>query len=533
MKDRSVFESTLLEILEEKNSDQNKAKKLIPILKSIKRLNHLYRRETTNLQKRKIMMEDKNPFISLEFSDKGKTPLIIAAANGDVQCLKLLLKAGANMESDNYDQHTPLMVAAKNGHVNCVSLLVKSKAKINAIARDCNHDETALMLAAQQGHAKVLQVLINSKADCTYTSSHYPKNDAFMLAAKGGHTDCVRLLMDKVDINKKNEARESAIEYAINGKYDELLQFLVHSNEIDIEQHLSWWDRASLLAISRNNLPALKILIDGKADIHYVFNNQTLISFAASCHFDSAIPILSQAGVDINAKNKYHETALMHAALNGDLNMISALVKAGATITGEEINYVMRYYIDPKKMASIATLLQLGSKMTDPAKFYKYINSGKISDDDPNLIYCYEIIYENFKKNPIVDHHGKKCFQMDNLVLGCQEFIDFIIELTQPLKKAKPYWQLETVKQLEQCSALKSVPSDILNIVALYDDSIGKAALSNQNTEYKIEPYIKNLENRVKDNKTAEKQIRFFSSQCGLNIENTSYMPQNSINIKP
>lgn len=66
----------------------------------------------------------------------GNTPLQIAAINGCVDIVKLLIDAGCNLDCVNYDKDTPLLDAVDNGHLGVVKLLLDAgvnprKANVN------------------------------------------------------------------------------------------------------------------------------------------------------------------------------------------------------------------------------------------------------------------------------------------------------------------------------------------------------------------------------------------------------------------
>src|SRR5438045_3390481 len=69
-----------------------------------------------------------------ERDDEDATALNLAAANGHVDVVKLLLKANANIETVAYQyRQTPLSSAAVNGHVDVVKLLLNANANIEAL----------------------------------------------------------------------------------------------------------------------------------------------------------------------------------------------------------------------------------------------------------------------------------------------------------------------------------------------------------------------------------------------------------------
>ena len=58
-------------------------------------------------------------------TDKGATPLFVAAEKGDLEVVRLLVESGANKDQGTTGKGaTPLYIAARNGHLEVVRLLV-------------------------------------------------------------------------------------------------------------------------------------------------------------------------------------------------------------------------------------------------------------------------------------------------------------------------------------------------------------------------------------------------------------------------
>mmetsp|Transcript_14721 Transcript_14721/g.23807 ORF Transcript_14721/g.23807 Transcript_14721/m.23807 type:complete len:897 (-) Transcript_14721:44-2734(-) len=77
-------------------------------------------------------------------SEDGITPLIAAASEGNVECVKLLLEAKADVNAKDKDGTNSLMAASARGHLDVVSALLGAGANVNEQNAD---GHTALMFA--------------------------------------------------------------------------------------------------------------------------------------------------------------------------------------------------------------------------------------------------------------------------------------------------------------------------------------------------------------------------------------------------
>jgi ankyrin repeat protein len=127
-----------------------------------------------------------------EFVDHNQnTALMIAACRGRVDCVRLLLAAGADQEARNREAHTPLLAAVRWGNAGCARLLVDNGVDKEATDSDGN---TALILAALHNHLDSVRLLIDAGANMN--ARNLREDTALMLATQSGHVDCARLLVD-------------------------------------------------------------------------------------------------------------------------------------------------------------------------------------------------------------------------------------------------------------------------------------------------------------------------------------------------
>lgn len=110
--------------------------------------------------------------------------LALACLGGDVEIVKLLLKAGADVNLGNkYDN--PIHNASKNGHACVVKLLIEAGANLKY------ENTNVICIAAHNGHIETVKQLI--KAGLNDENS---LGNALWHAACGGHVELVKFLLE-------------------------------------------------------------------------------------------------------------------------------------------------------------------------------------------------------------------------------------------------------------------------------------------------------------------------------------------------
>ncbi len=132
----------------------------------------------------------------------GLTSLYFATSKNHFESVSILLENGANTEIATDQGMTPIIIAAQQGALESLLLLIKANANVHHISRGKISGRTALLQASEKGHIAVVHELLKLKVDVNYRdpSGH----SALDMAAIMGHTAIVSILVahgaDRLDI---------------------------------------------------------------------------------------------------------------------------------------------------------------------------------------------------------------------------------------------------------------------------------------------------------------------------------------------
>ncbi|KAE8678917.1 putative E3 ubiquitin-protein ligase XBAT31 [Hibiscus syriacus] len=130
--------------------------------------------------------------------------LHIAAANGQIEILLMLLEKSSNPDVLNRLKQTPLMLAAMHGKISCVKRLIEAGA--NILTFDSLHGRTCLHFAAYYGHPDCLEAILSAARSSPIAVSwgfarFVNVRDArgatpLHLAARRRRPECIHTLLD-------------------------------------------------------------------------------------------------------------------------------------------------------------------------------------------------------------------------------------------------------------------------------------------------------------------------------------------------
>jgi hypothetical protein len=148
-----------------------------------------------------------------------------AAMEGDPVSVTRMLEEDPRLLSSAWNNHTLLSSAACYGPLECVRLLLERGGEINKANR---YGDTTLDLAVLRGHEEMVSMLLSSGADI-HRKAHRGQT-ALMCASINGHVAVVRLLlwsMEDRGLDERDEDGRTALCYACVYRYADVLRVLL------------------------------------------------------------------------------------------------------------------------------------------------------------------------------------------------------------------------------------------------------------------------------------------------------------------
>jgi ankyrin repeat protein len=221
-------------------------------------------------------------------STNGNTPLHICCRNdwkGHMDIIKILINAGADINARTEYGFTPLYLAAANGHLEIVKLLMSK----GAIHMSCEDNDYPIDMAAQQGHLEVAKLLISHGATVTdntfYKAIDKDQNtvlkylgtirkapaDSISYAVWNNKTKTISTLARiGGDLNYEQDGR-NLVERAIFGTDEALLELCKAGADLNRTAVPNAMPPIFLILMI-GNLPAIKMLCKYGANVNVLYN---------------------------------------------------------------------------------------------------------------------------------------------------------------------------------------------------------------------------------------------------------------------
>ena len=296
-----------------------------------------------------------------------ESPVADAAARGDRETVKSLLKQAADVNAAQGDGMTALHWAAMNGDLELAQMLIVAGANVRATTRLGTY--TPLFLASQQGHGSVIQAIIKAGGD---VKAGMPNGTTpLMVAAASGEVEAVRVLIEnRADVNAKDGVRaQTPLMYAAASNRPAVIELLA-AKGADLKATNKVSDLANLSRESAGfggnpqvpgggapgqsgagAAPARRAPMPG-VDRNYQLNELivaqgglTPLLYAVRQGFRESTDALLKAGADINQPSVGDKTSpLLMAVINGHFDLAKSLIEKGANPNTVSTNGVTPLY---------------------------------------------------------------------------------------------------------------------------------------------------------------------------------------------
>uniref|UniRef100_A0A3B3Z9K4 Chromo domain-containing protein n=1 Tax=Periophthalmus magnuspinnatus TaxID=409849 RepID=A0A3B3Z9K4_9GOBI len=144
----------------------------------------------------KLALNSKEDYNLDQEDGSGMSLSMLAAAGGQDDILRLLIRKGVKVNGRQKNGTTALMHAAEKNFLTTVAILLEAGAYVNAQTLG---GETALMKACKRGNLDVVRLLLEYGADCNIMSKH-GKNTAMYFAKLGNNLMVCDLIKDHTSI---------------------------------------------------------------------------------------------------------------------------------------------------------------------------------------------------------------------------------------------------------------------------------------------------------------------------------------------
>lgn len=136
--------------------------------------------------------------IVISAQDRGRTALHIAAFQGDLNTVKLLVDRGSSLSKREKSGRTPFFLACSNGHLETARFLMSALQDQgdSDINEAMNDGRTPLSKAAGRGHLGIVKILLETiDVSCVNFRETELNSTALRRAAHNGRIEVVELLL--------------------------------------------------------------------------------------------------------------------------------------------------------------------------------------------------------------------------------------------------------------------------------------------------------------------------------------------------
>eukprot|EP00933_Yihiella_yeosuensis_P032219 TRINITY_DN2580_c3_g1_i1.p1 TRINITY_DN2580_c3_g1~~TRINITY_DN2580_c3_g1_i1.p1 ORF type:complete len:377 (+),score=96.98 TRINITY_DN2580_c3_g1_i1:169-1299(+) len=199
----------------------------------------------------------------------GSTPLLIAADEGHLGTVLLLLEMRAEADRPMPRGIRPLLVASTKGHITIVQHLLDATASVDAAtdyaAQELAVGVTPCMAAAQAGHSCIVKMLLSARANVNACAGDGASS--LFLASQEGHlTVVVDLIKRRADVNSPAKDGATPLLTASQHSQEDVVAKLIDA-EASVNSAMADGATPLIAACHFGHLGVCKILLRADANL--------------------------------------------------------------------------------------------------------------------------------------------------------------------------------------------------------------------------------------------------------------------------
>uniref|UniRef100_M3ZT44 Ankyrin repeat domain 6b n=1 Tax=Xiphophorus maculatus TaxID=8083 RepID=M3ZT44_XIPMA len=257
--------------------------------------------------------------------------LLIASHKGQADNVVQLINKGAKVAVTKYGR-SPLHLAAHKGHLEVVRILLKAGCDLDI---QDDGEQTALHRAAVVGNTDIISALIQE--GCALERQDKDGNTALHEVSWHGFSQCVKLLVKAgANVHGKNKAGNTALHLACqNGHTQSSKVLLLGGSRPDSQNHVG--DTCLHVAARYNHVAMLRILLGAFCSVSEKnMVGDTPLHVAAALNHKKTVRVLLEAGADSHIQNNAGQTALDQARDHNNPEVALLLTKAPQVQSSDE-----------------------------------------------------------------------------------------------------------------------------------------------------------------------------------------------------